>query len=116
MKAFLSYHWESEAHKDWVRHLADALIGHGVDTTLDQYDLPEGADRFTFMESAVRDADCVICVCTPGYVDRANRPEGCVGVETMVITPQFFDSHSSKLFVPIVRRKDPDRKATPDYL
>ena len=43
---FISYSWDSEDHKDWVRELADCLASNGIDITLDQYDLQIGQDRF----------------------------------------------------------------------
>ena len=112
----MSYSWDSENHKQWVRRFTDELIRNGVDTTLDQYDLTIGGDRFEFMESAVRDADCIFCICTPEYVKRANDRDKGVGVETTLITPQFFDSHRNKQFIPIVRRSKPGISYVPDYM
>ena len=36
---FISYSWDDEFHKGWVRELADKLIENGIDVYLDQYDL-----------------------------------------------------------------------------
>lgn len=116
MRAFISYSWDDDQHKDWVRRFADDLIRHGVEVTLDQYDLTIRADRFRFMESSVRDADYVLCVCTPEYVARANEREKGVGVETSLITPQFFKENRSKQFIPIIRRITKGVPHTPDYM
>lgn len=116
VRAFISYSWDSDAHKDWTREFADALTTNGVEIVLDQYDLRLGDDRFHFMETSVRDADAVLCVCTPTYVQKANSRSSGVGVETGLITPQFYERmKSAKQFIPIIRYSDAGPK-TPDYL
>lgn len=116
-RVFISYSWDSDAHKDWVREFADALATNGIDIILDQYDLRPGEDRFQFMEASVRDADAVLCVCTPKYVSKANSRDSGVGVETSLITPQYYQRMSSaKQFIPIIRNSDELGTTTPDYL
>jgi hypothetical protein len=116
IRAFISYSWDDEAHKDWTREFADTLASNGIEIILDQYDLRPGQDRFQFMESSVRDADAVLCVCTPTYVRKANSRSSGVGAETSLITPQFFERmNSAKQFIPIIRRDD-GQVTTPDYL
>ena len=117
LHVFLSYSWDSPTHKDWVRNLADELVRNGIGITLDQYDLRFGDDRFQFMESSVRKATAVLCVCTPSYVAKANDRTSGVGVETSLITPQFFERmNSEKQFIPIVRETDGTASPTPDYM
>lgn len=116
MRAFISYSWDSEEHKNWVRRFADELIRNGIDTTLDQYDLRVGSDRFLFMETAIRDADCILFICTPKYVQRANSRDHGVGAETALVSTRFFEEHSNKLFIPIVRSTTETERSTPDYL
>lgn len=117
VRVFISYSWDSEAHKDWVRELADALATNGIDITLDQYDLKIGEDRFQFMESSVRDADAVLCVCTPTYVAKANDRSSGAGVETSLMTPQFFNRiQTSRQFIPLIRGSQDGAAPTPDYL
>jgi hypothetical protein len=116
LRVFISYSWDSEEHKDWVREFADSLASNGIETILDQYDLRPGEDRFQFMESSVRDADAVLCVCTPDYVRKANARVSGVGVETSLLTPQFYERmRSAKQFIPIIRASG-GRASTPDYL
>jgi hypothetical protein len=62
-RVFLSYSHDSEAHRAWVRLLAGRLRQGGVEVTLDQWDLPYGADVVRFMELGIRDADRVLMVC-----------------------------------------------------
>ena len=116
VRVFISYSWDSDEHKDWVRELADCLATNGIDITLDQYDLQIGQDRFHFMETSVRDADAVLCVCTPTYVTKANDRASGAGVETSLMTPQFFNRiQTSKQFIPLIRQSDGGLE-TPDYL
>lgn len=116
VRVFISYSWDSDEHKDWVRALADCLVTNGIDITLDQYDLQFGQDRFHFMEAEVRDADAVLCVCTPNYVSKANNRDSGAGVETSLMTPQFFNRmQTSKQFIPLIRQTGCGAE-TPDYL
>ena len=41
-RVFLSYSHDCEAHKAWVRRLAERLQEGGVEVTLDQWDLQIG--------------------------------------------------------------------------
>ena len=116
MTAFISYSWDNEAHKNWVRGLAGELQRNGIQTILDQYDLEIGQHRFRFMETSVRKADVVLCVCTPDYVDRANERQKGAGVETSLITPRFYEENKAKQFIPIIRAKKAGVSATPDYM
>lgn len=117
VRAFISYSWDSEDHKDWVRELADGLASNGIDITLDQYDLQIGQDRFQFMEASVRDADAVLCICTPNYVVKAHGRSSGAGIETSLMTPQFFNRiQTSKQFIPLIRGEQDGIPTTPDYL
>ena len=110
---FLSYSWDNDDHKNWVRNIADHLLADGIDVTLDQYDLRGGQDRHFFMENGVRRATHVIIVCTPDYVERSNERERGVGEETSLITGKFYDREKTgKEFIPILRAGSD----TPDYL
>ena len=54
-KAFISYSWTTQAHKEFVRYWADWLLADGIDIILDVYDLQEGHDKYAFMERMVTD-------------------------------------------------------------
>jgi len=116
MEIFISYSWDSEEHKTWVRSLADRLIGAGIPVTLDQYDLRGGEDMHHFMESAVSRATHVLVICTPDYVSRANERIKGAGEETSLITSDFYSRHESgKKYLPVVRvPREP--KSVPSYL
>ena len=38
-KVFISYSWDSDAHKEWVRQLGERLVTNGVEVILDQWKL-----------------------------------------------------------------------------
>jgi hypothetical protein len=105
--AFISYSWDSEAHKKWVLDLATKLQAEGgVRIILDQWYLPPGGDRAIFMEESVRDSDFVILICTPDYARKANNREGGVGYEATIITGQLADNINQRKFIPILRDGD----------
>lgn len=64
---FISYSWDDEFHKGWVRELADKLIENGIDVYLDQYDLEFGDRLPEFMERKITNSDFVLIVCTENY-------------------------------------------------
>ncbi|MEM6699931.1 MAG: TIR domain-containing protein [Bacteroidota bacterium] len=115
-KVFISYSWDSEEHKAWVKHLADRLIADGVSVILDQYDAGPGADFIHFMEQAVAQSDRVISVLTDKYKTRADERNRGVGYESVLTSWQFYDKGIEERFMlPIVRSGDFD-KVVPNYL
>ena len=81
---FISYSWDSENHKSWVRNLAEALMENGVFTYLDQWYLKLGGDKIAFM-TKILECDKVLMICTPQYVDKANSMKNGVGEEQGII-------------------------------
>ena len=77
---FLSYSWDGEDHKDWVRALADRLTHYRVTTVLDQYALHLGKDVVAFMERGITASDYVILVCTPRFKEKTALRAGGVRV------------------------------------
>ena len=82
----ISYSWESQEHKAWVARLASALRTVGLKVKLDQSDLRPGSDLTAYMESAIRESDYVLLICTPDFAGRADRRLGGVGYEQAVVT------------------------------
>jgi formylglycine-generating enzyme required for sulfatase activity len=102
-RVFLSYSHDSEAHRAWVRELAERLVQGGVEVTLDQWDLRPGGDVVRFMDLGIRDADRVLMVCTANYVAKAEERKGGAGYEGMVVTGHVARATDTIKFVPIVR-------------
>ena len=104
-RLFLSYSWDSDSHRRWVLRLAADLIRNGVHVLVDEWDLRDyNDDLHLFMESGIRESDFVVLVCTPEYARRANTRQGGVGLESTIITGEFYDAAKASKFVPIARK------------
>ena len=114
--AFISYSWDSEAHKAWVRQFAERLRSQGVKVILDQWELTAGGDRTHFMESNIIASDFVLIVCTPVYATKANKRDGGVGYEAMIITSQLAQRILQDKFIPVLRIGNFDDSAVPIWL
>jgi hypothetical protein len=113
---FLSYSHESEAHKQWVRRLAEDLTKKGLRTTLDQWDLQLGDDIGAFMEQSFKDAKYIVLICTEIFAEKANKRKGGVGYEQAVFVGEMLMSRElGSRFLPILRSGDPST-ALPLYL
>lgn len=113
--AFISYSWDSSEHKQWVRELATRLRGEGVEVTLDQWHLVLGDQLPDFMETAVRDSDYVLAICTPRYKERSDNRAGGVGYEGDIMTAEVMNSRNRRKFIPLLRT-GPWAKAAPTWL
>jgi hypothetical protein len=102
--AFISYSHDSQEHKRWVLEFATRLRSNGVDATLDQWELGPGSDLPHFMEQAIVNASRILMICTPRYVEKANRGIGGVGYEKMIVTADLVQRIGSNRIIPIVRQ------------
>lgn len=114
-KAFLSYTWEDETHREWVRSLAEQLRKDGVETILDRWHAVPGDQLPQFMESSVRESDFVLLVCTQSYKHKSDVRKGGVGYEGDIMTGEVFVSGNRRKFIPILR-KGPWDTAAPSWL
>src|SRR5271165_1432616 len=114
-KAFMSYAWEDEPHREWVRALAGQLRTDGVETILDRWQTVPGDQLPQFMESAVRESDYVLIVCTPSYKHKSDHRQGGVGYEGDVMTGEVFVSGNRRKFIPLLR-KGAWENAAPSWL
>ncbi|MCK4820066.1 toll/interleukin-1 receptor domain-containing protein [bacterium] len=113
---FISYSWDSEEHREWVRLLAEKLQRNGVLARLDQWDVALGDDLTTYMETAIRESNFIILVCTPNFALKANKAIGGVGYEKSVVTGEIFGNEADTgKFVPILRDGTP-KISLPSYL
>lgn len=103
-KVFISYSWEDENHKNWVKELTDKLIDCGVDAVLDQYDLTLGDRLPQFMEQSVCNADYVLIICTPLYKEKSDNRTGGVGYEGHIISAELLTKGNERKFIPIIRK------------
>lgn len=102
-RAFISYSWDSDAHKEWVRELAERLTMDGVEVRLDQWHLAPGQSITQFMETAIVESDYIIVVCTPNYCARSLSRKGGVGYEQQIISGRLAGGVPREKFIPVVR-------------
>lgn len=115
-RAFISYSWDGRDHQQWVVKLAERLQGEsGVEVIFDVWHLKPGDDKLHFMEQAVADSDFIVVVCTPAYAERANKRQGGVGYESMVITSELAEHILTNKFIPVLRKGTWD-SSLPRYL
>ena len=115
-RAFLSYSWESDAHRQWVRDFATQLRNDGVNVTLDQWEVHPGDQLPAFMETAVRENDYVIIICTPSYAERSNQRRGGVGYEGDIMTAEIMTAQNQRKFIPVYRDGNTWQEASPTWL
>lgn len=111
-KVFISYRWSSPRHEAWVLQLATDFRANGIEAILDKWHLKEGQDAYAFMERMATDSDVakVLLICDQGYVDRADKREGGVGIETQIVSPQVYEKSDQTKFAAIVLEFDADGK------
>lgn len=114
-KVFISYAWESEEHRAWVKALADRLLADGIEAIVDQYDLELGDRLPQFMEQSVRSSDYVLIVCTPAYKQKADARIGGVGYEGHIISGELFSGHNERKFIPVIKEGDVE-ESLPTFL
>jgi hypothetical protein len=102
-KVFMSYSWDGIEHQDWVKALAAKLRSHGVDVTLDRWALAPGDQLPKFMETAVRENEHVLIVCTPKYKAKSDARTGGVGYEGDIMTGEVMIGQNTRKFIPILR-------------
>ncbi len=101
---FISYSWDSDAHKAWVERLAKGLVSNGVHVMLDQWDLRCGQQLSHFMEKALEKADFVLCILTPNYKEKVEMRAGGVGYEYSMISAEMLKSSDTERFLPLIRK------------
>ena len=104
----VSYAWGEQDFQDWIEFdLAGRLRASGVETRLDRWEVSPGYELTEFMESALRESDFVLVVCTPTYREKANDRRGGVGYESIMMTAQAFAGVANKgRFIPVLRIGD----------
>jgi hypothetical protein len=103
-KVFISYSWEDEDHKTWVKKLATDLRNYGIESRLDAWNLSGGDKLPFFMEKEIRDNDFVLIICTPKYKEKSNNRIGGVGYEGDIISAELFNNQNDKKFILILRK------------
>jgi hypothetical protein len=113
---FISYSWDSDAHKQWAMRLATGLRSKGINVILDEWSWRIGGDKAHFMENNIRISDFVIIICTPEYAKKANGRTSGVGYEAMIITSQIAQDILQHKFIPVLRFGEWNDTAVPIWL
>lgn len=103
-KAFISYSWEDEEHRTWVRDFATRLRADGIEAVIDQWSAVPGDQLPSFMESAIRSNDYVLIVCTPKYKQKSDNRQGGVGYEGDIMTAEVLGTANHRKFIPVLRK------------
>lgn len=114
-RVFISYSWDDDHHREWVRNFASHLRGDGVNVRLDAWHTGPGDNTPEFMEREVRESDFILCVCTPLYKERFEKRKGGVGYEAELITNEYLVNRNQRKFIPILR-KDDWKRSSPSWL
>jgi hypothetical protein len=102
-KVFISYAWESDDVKKWVKNLAVELRNTGINAKLDQWEVVPGDQMPHFMEKSVRDNDYVLIICSPKYKIKSENRIGGVGYEGDIMTAEVLQSSNHRKFIPILQ-------------
>jgi len=113
--AFISYSWDDDPHREWVRKLAERLRADGVDISIDRWMTVPGDQLAAFMERAIRGNQFVVIVCTPRYKRRTDAREDGVGYEGDIMTSEVMTSRNNRKFIPVLRSGDWSQ-AAPSWL
>lgn len=102
---FISYSWDSNEHKAWVKKLSNDLrTKYSVYTLLDQNNRG-GYDLITFMTKGVQRADRVLLIGTPEYRRKSDLYDGGgVKYEDQLITIELYHKMGSSKFIPVLRK------------
>lgn len=106
-KVFISYSWDSDEHKSWVKTFAEMLRSDGVDAILDQWSLHPGDPITNFMEQSLKNADFVLIICTSEYKKKSDAKIGGVGYEDSIISSDMFNKLNHRKYLPIMRSGKP---------
>ena len=109
-KAFISYAWDNEEHKNWVLKFATDLRRHGIDAILDQWDARLGNDLPFFMEQGLTTSRFVICVCSNKYIEKANSGIGGAGYEKRIISSELMNNSDKQFIIPIIKENSQANK------
>lgn len=113
--AFISYSWDDEKHKTWVRELATRLRADGIDVHLDHWHTVPGDQLPEFMEREIRNNDFVLIICTPKYKTKSDGRTGGVGYEGDIMTAEVLTRQNDRKFIP-VHARDTWAESAPSWL
>ena len=112
---FISYAWEDDDHREWIKNLATQLRHDGVRVLLDQWEMVPGDQLPEFMAQAISQSKYVVIVCTPRYKERSKAGLGGVAYEGDIMTAEVLHNREHRKYIPVLRRGSWD-EAAPTWL
>lgn len=100
---FISYSWDDESHRAWVKKFADELVANGIYVFYDGY-APDGTNLVQFMIDGIKRADKVLIVGTPIYKEKLERNNGGAKFEDQIINAAIYHDAGTTKFIPLLRR------------
>lgn len=100
---FISYSWDDNNHKKWVKRLADDLRNHGIDAQIDQYQ-QAGTSLTAFMIDGIKRADKVLIIGTPNYKHKAENHIGGTNIEDQIINIHVSRDFLKTKYIPLLRK------------
>lgn len=104
---FISYCWDCEEHKEWVRKLAKDLDEAGFEVKWDEKQRL-GTELNYFMEQGIKKANKVLMIVTPEYKKKADSRKNGVGKEVSLIADYLMDNQNATKFIPVIRKGNRD--------
>ena len=107
---FISYSWDNKEHREWTGKLCNVLSNNGVEVLMDKYEVFLGSNLEGYMSQGLNNSKYILCICSEGYLKRANDPKTGVGKEVDIIRA----NNRNDFIIPVIR--DNKSKMLPDFL
>ena len=113
-KIFISYSWDNETHKKWIKNIADKLKTN-FEVILDQYNFKPGMRTYQTMKKSIIQADKVLIFFTQNYKNKAENNKGGVGYEFSIITEELNKVLIEDKYIPLLREGNKE-DSIPTYM
>jgi hypothetical protein len=118
-RLFISYAWEDDDYRLWVRRLAARFRQDGVEARLDYWHLGASDNIPEFMNREIRLADWVLVLCSPAYQVKVRATEdkqrlSGVGWEARLLTGRLLAGFENKILAALARGSWVE--SSPDFL
>lgn len=111
-KVFILYRRQPEENLIRAQQVAERLTRNGVYVVIDLWNLKDGQDKNSYMEKMVTNptVDKVLLIFNKQYVEKADKQKGGVGVESTIISNEFYKSADQVKFIPVIFETDEQGK------
>jgi len=119
-RVFISYAWEDDDYKTWVKRLGTRLRADGIEARLDAWHC-RNKTIAEFMNTEVRVADKVLILCSPKYrekvhaMEEGDRMTGS-GWEAMLVGSALFAGRIGRAKIVVSLTRGTWETAAPDFL